>query len=192
MDQGEKRAMVFLEIGFLAIMGAAAWFDRIPEIPAVVFYGLLGLAAYRGGRAVSYNRIFKFIRDWIGIVEVRDSSGAGDSTEIGSGVSGFRRGIAELILCPVCSGTWIAAGLVFIYSISPEFGRVLVASLGAAGAAELFLWIGEFFEWRGREARESSGSYWIEKNRPTADRDRIRSATPVYSRNGNGKRERVN
>lgn len=115
---------------------------------------LLGLAAYRGGRAVTYNYIFEWLRaPFTKIVD--DSSGAGKSTEA-DGV-GLWRVIGELLCCPICSSTWVALVLVSLLLFDFSIGLVMCLILAAAGVAEILTWRSERDEWQGRHAREQAG-----------------------------------
>jgi hypothetical protein len=85
-----------------------------------------------------------------------DESGAGD-TVVPKG-HGFRRALGELISCPICAGTWIAAALVYGLRIVPRFTRALLAIMSAVGIAELLNGAVELLEWNAQAAREQVGS----------------------------------
>lgn len=163
MNRTEKATLFYIDIVFIAVAIFAAVAGKLPAIPdGGLFAVLLGLASYRGGRALSYNLIFKWIRDALNVREVEDSSGAGMSNE--SSGSGVRRILGELVCCPICSSTWAAILLLALYAIVPAFGAVFLYALAAAGVAEVLTWVSEYFEWGGRASREISGSFWLEKN----------------------------
>ncbi len=154
--------MVVLEILFFGL----AWLvgSKMPAIPANWFYVLLALAAYRGGRAVAFNKVFEWLRDLLQCRVVTDSSGAGENVEACED-PGILQALGELITCPICAGTWVAMGLLVINSASPEMGTGLIVVLSAAGVAELLHWTSEFLSWGGRASREQAGSEWLHKNR---------------------------
>lgn len=160
-------ALIILGGVFVFEALAAAYVGKLPTIPDALFPFLLGAAAFRAGRAVSDNLIFKWLRDWLGIVVIDDTSGAGQSTDIPKEITGARRVICELVCCPICSGTWAAIILLEVHSLFPALGNVLVLALGGAGIAEVMHWAAEKFGWQGRQAREAAGSYWLEKNKQT-------------------------
>lgn len=166
MNKTEKATLVYIDFVFIAVCVLAAATGRLPEIPSGgLFLIILGLAAYRGGRAVSYNLIFKWVRDALGVTEEADSSGAGNSNVVDpKKVRGVKYILAELICCPICSSTWAGVLLLAVWAIVPAFGAVLLYALAAAGIAEVLTWVSEYFEWAGRSAREVSGSLWISKN----------------------------
>ena len=145
-----------------------AWFvgGQLPEITPTLFYVLLGLAAYRGGRAVAFNSVFQWLRELMGAKVVPDSSGAGDSEEC-RGRQGIRYAFCELVTCPICSGTWVGMLLLVARWIVPDLGNGLIVVLAAAGVAELLHWGSEFLSWKGRAAREQAGTEWERKHTQT-------------------------
>ncbi|MCK5642621.1 MAG: DUF1360 domain-containing protein [Gammaproteobacteria bacterium] len=154
--------IIILEIVFLAI----AWFvgSNLPEIAPNTFYVLLALAAYRGGRAVAFNKVFEWLRNLVRCQVVIDSSGAGENVEA-CDEPGFFQTMGQLMTCPICAGTWVAAMLLVANKISPELGMGLIVILAVAGVAEILHWLSEFLSWNGRAARERAGSEWLEKNK---------------------------
>lgn len=164
MNRTEKATLFFTDVIFFGVAAAASLLNRLPTIPDGIFILLLGLAAFRGGRAIAYNLIFLWLRDMFGVREVDDSSGAGKSNEATG--HGVRRVLGELVCCPVCSATWVGLSLLVIYSLYRPLGEILIYALAAAGLGEVFEWLSEFLFWRGRQAREEAGSYWMLKNKP--------------------------
>jgi hypothetical protein len=117
---------------------------------------LLGLATTRLGRMAAYDKVFETWR--IPVAETKpDSSGAGD-TVVPRG-AGFQRALGELISCPVCAGTWAAAGLVYGLRIAPRFTRALLAIMSAVGAAEILNSAIEALSWTAQAAREQVGEH---------------------------------
>ena len=153
--------IIVLEIAFFAL----AYFvgSRMPEIQGNIFYLLLALAAYRGGRAVAFNKVFEWLRNLFHCRIVTDSSGAGENVEP-CDEPGVLQTLGELLTCPICAGTWVAMMLLVIHSVSPETGRGLIVILAAAGVAELLHWASEFLSWGGRASREQAGTEWLRKN----------------------------
>jgi hypothetical protein len=72
--------------------------------------------------------------------------------------TGVRAAIGELICCPICAGTWVAAGLVYGLHFFPEMTRTFLAIMSSIGAAELFNAATEMMEWTGQLARELGGT----------------------------------
>ena len=124
---------------------------------------LLGFAAYRGARALSYNGVFAWLREPFCKV-VPDSSGAGDGVE-----PKYERGlmgtIGACLSCPICTGTHVGSFMLTLIAVWPSFGIMVMYGLAIAGMAEFIHWAAEMFEWRGREARENAGTQWLIKNR---------------------------
>lgn len=123
----------------------------------------LGIAAFRGGHAISFNVVFEWLRRPFCDV-VRDSSGAGDSVEPKYTLEGFWATVANCIACPICTGTHVGSALLTIITLWPEFGILLTYALAVAGIAEILHFTSERDEWQSRYAREMAGSLWLEKN----------------------------
>jgi hypothetical protein len=116
---------------------------------------LLGMATYRAGRMVAYDQVLGPVRE--PFTETRpDESGAGDTT-VPEG-SGARRALGELLSCPICAGTWVAAILTYGLHLLPGPTRVLLTILSAAGVAELLGATTEALSWGGAVARRRVGS----------------------------------
>lgn len=155
-DKAFHRALVgFDAVYFLAVV-ALAIFGKLPPLPTGGFAlaGLLGLAAFRLARALSFNLVAAPIREAFGVFPEPDSSGAGDNNHASG--TGLRRAIGEAITCPICSGQWAALAMV-ASMIFPAFGQVLIYSFAAAGFSEVVHWFAQWAEWQGRFAREQAG-----------------------------------
>ncbi len=111
---------------------------------------LMALATFRASRLVAYDKIFSgerapFTRT------APDASGTGKTT-VPRG-HGPRHAIGELIACPVCSGTWIAAVLLYGLRLLPGPTRALITIFAAAGANELLGAATEALQWTGEAER---------------------------------------
>jgi Protein of unknown function (DUF1360) len=115
---------------------------------------LLGLASYRIGRMLAYERVAAPLRAGV-TTTAPDPSGFGE-TVVARG-EGARKAIGELLSCPVCVSTWAAAGLVYGMQLAPAPTRVLAKTLGVAGVAELVLGATEALSWQARAARRRCG-----------------------------------
>ncbi len=123
-------------------------------------FAQLAFASYRLGRMVAYDKIFETYRSPFARTGP-DPTGAGDTTmPRGHGV---REAIGELITCPICAGTWIAAGLFYLLNLFPAMGRTLLAIMSAIGMAEFLQAATEAFEWLGQAEREEAGSMEMNK-----------------------------
>ncbi len=112
---------------------------------------LLGLATYRSGRLLAYERVAAPLRDPV-TETVADGSGAGE-TVVATG-EGWRWTFGELVSCPVCIGTWVAAGLVYGLHLAPRPTRVYLAIMSATGVAQLLSETTEALTWSSRSARK--------------------------------------
>ena len=117
---------------------------------------LLGLSTYRAGRLVAYERVAAPLREPL-TDTVADGSGIGE-TVVAKG-SGIRYALGELVSCPICVGTWAAAGLVYGLHLAPQPTRVFLAVMSTTGAAELMHCSIEALSWMGRAARVYAGSH---------------------------------
>ena len=154
--QKEQATYVSLMGLFTALFAAFSWSERNgkPLELTPLDLTLLGLATYRGGRLIAYDKVTEPLRSVFATTEP-DGSGAGEA--VNPKGSGARKAIGELISCPTCVGTWIAAGFVYGLRIAPVPTRVILAILSATGAAEVIDSTVEALTWAGREARDETG-----------------------------------
>ncbi len=113
---------------------------------------LLGLSSFRIGRMIAFEGVGAPIREPFTETKV-DASGAGQ-TVVAAG-EGTRRVLGELFSCPICLGTWVAAGLVYGLTLMPKPTRVLLAVMGTTGVAELCYSATEWLDWNARAARRA-------------------------------------
>ncbi len=118
-------------------------------------YVQLGFASYRLGRMVSYDKVMEGYRAPF-VETVPDPSGMGMTTE--SRGTGARQAIGDLLCCPVCVGTWIAAGLVYALNLVPKQTRIFLNITSSIGLAELLDAATEALEWTGQNQREQAGA----------------------------------
>lgn len=114
---------------------------------------MLGLATYRSGRLVAFERVAAPLREPV-TETIEDGSGAGQ-TVVASG-EGWRWTFGELVSCPVCVGTWVAAGLVYGLHLAPRPTRAYLAIMSATGVAQLLSETTEALTWSGRSARRQA------------------------------------
>jgi hypothetical protein len=152
--------IVILELVFL--VAAYAVGTQLPDIPVGWFYVLLGLAAFRGGRAVAFNKVFEWLRDLLDCRIVTDSSGAGENVEP-TDKPGLKQTLGELVTCPICAGTWFGMALLVMNALHPALGKGVIVCLAAAGIAELLHWLSEYLSWGGRRSREEAGAEQMRK-----------------------------
>ena len=157
-ERRERTVYVTLVGVFLGLAGVFATrereggrsFDPRPRDLA-----LLGLATFRAGRVVAYDRVTEPLRAPV-TETVPDEFGAGENV-VAEG-EGVRKAIGELVSCPTCVGTWVAAGLVWGLRLAPGPTRLVAAMLSVSGLAELLDGLAEALTWAGQAARKRSGS----------------------------------
>ena len=158
-DLERRAAKLTLASVYLGLMAAfSARLSRRSEAVELRPFDLLllGLSTYRTGRLVAYERVAEPLRQPFTEV-IRDESGAGD-TVVASG-RGARWALGELFSCPICVGTWVAAGLVYGLHLAPRPTRVFLAVMGSTGVAQLLNEGTEALSWGGRAARHRAGSW---------------------------------
>lgn len=116
-------------------------------------FGLLSLATLRMGRLVAFDKAFSTYRLPF-TRTVKHESGEGLTVEPKG--TGARRVIGELISCPICAGTWIAALLIYGLHFVPRLAKGWIAIMAAIGAAEILHALTEAFQWTGEAQREAA------------------------------------
>ncbi len=155
----ERHATYLTLLGtFLTIFGLfASREQRRQDQPPLTPFDLvlLGLAVFRGGRLIAYDHVAAPLREPF-TETVPDSSGAGDTVEPEG--HGAQRALGELLSCPICAGTWVAAALTYGLRILPAPTRLLMTILAAAGAAEWLNASVEAMSWFGQAERREVGA----------------------------------
>ncbi|MDR3576783.1 MAG: DUF1360 domain-containing protein [Anaerolineaceae bacterium] len=139
---------------------------RLDTPPGVFDFVLLAFATMRLGRMVAYDRVMEPFRAPFTIT-VPDKSGVG-KTVVARG-TGIRCSIGQLISCPICVGTWIAAGLVYALYAFPGPARVFIIISAAIGLAEMLNGVIEAFSWSGHLARTMAGTQMAAKKGQAAE-----------------------
>jgi hypothetical protein len=116
---------------------------------------LLGLATYRLGRLAAFDKVTEPLRLPL-TATVLDASGTGE-TVVPRG-AGVRRALGELLACPICVGTWIAALLVYGLALAPGITHVFLSMMSAIGVAEVLNAATEALQWTGEAARKQAGA----------------------------------
>ena len=114
---------------------------------------LLGLATYRGGRLIAYDKVMAPFRAPFTETK-KDDYGAGES--VVSKGEGVQKAIGELVSCPTCVGTWVSALLLFGLGFAPGFTRIVMIILAGSGSAEIFSALLEALSWSGKAARKQA------------------------------------
>lgn len=155
----ERRATyVGLSGTFLALFAAFTWRERreheeLHLRPLDVV--LLAFSTYRLGRMIAYDKVMEAYRAPFAKT-VPDVTGAGESV-VPKG-RGVRRAIGELITCPICSGTWVAAALVYGLGVAPGPTRAFLTIMSSIGMGEFLNAATEALQWTGQARRKEAGS----------------------------------
>lgn len=152
-----------LTLVFLGLFAAfIAWrAGRAPALEEFRFSALdlvlLALATFRLGRMIAYDLVMEPLRAPFART-VPDGSGAGDTVEPRG--TGARYSLGQLLSCPICIGTWVAAFLVYALVAFPGPARIFLWFMAAVGAAEVLNALVEAFCWSGQLARAVSGKQY--------------------------------
>src|SRR5215210_91304 len=146
-ERQERMTYVTLVGLFIALLGASVFRERDQKHTFTLDprdLALFGLATYRAGRMVAYDRVAEPFRDPV-TETVPDEYRAGENV-VAEG-AGARKALGELVSCPTCVGTWVAAGLVYGYRLAPGPTRLAAAILAVSGLAELLSATNEALAW---------------------------------------------
>jgi len=115
---------------------------------------MLGFATYRLGHLISFDKVTEPLR--LPFTETKmDDFGAAMTVEPRG--EGIQRALGELISCPICSGTWVAAALVYGLNLFPGPARIFMTILGAIGMGEFLHSVTEALSWTATRARKEVG-----------------------------------
>jgi hypothetical protein len=99
---------------------------------------ILCLATFRLTSVVSEEKVARCLRaPFCKKVRVEDEEGSVREEEVPY-EDGFRRSMGELILCPWCTGIWIATALTFFWLLAPGLARVCALAFAVAAGGLLF------------------------------------------------------
>jgi hypothetical protein len=115
---------------------------------------LLGLATFRTGRVLAFEQVAEPLREPFTTTQP-DQYGAGENV-VAQG-AGMRKALGQLLSCPLCTGTWVALGLLCGLHLAPRPTRAFLAVMGASGIAELLNAATEAMTWAGQAARKRAG-----------------------------------
>ncbi|MBE0696806.1 MAG: DUF1360 domain-containing protein [Anaerolineaceae bacterium] len=141
-----------LFIGYMTFWGPGLSAFKVGWIDLI----LLTFATYRLGHLISYDRVMEPFRHLF-TDTLPDSTGAGETVEPKG--TGFQQAIGQLVCCPICSGTWIAALLVYGLYLWPDSMHVFLTMTAAIGGAEILNSASEALSWTGQHQRTLSGAH---------------------------------
>ncbi len=117
---------------------------------------ILMLAAVRLGRLVAFDLVFSTYRSPFTVTE-RDDTGAGDA--VNPKGTGLQHALGELVSCPICSGTWATAAVVYGILFLPQLFWNFAVIIATIGAGEIFNAIIELCSWTAQLQRERAGQF---------------------------------
>lgn len=88
---------------------------------------LLGMATLRLSKAISEDEITRVVREPLVEDDGQEQHPQGD---------GLRYALGKLILCPTCTGTWVAAILTYALHLFPRYTRPFLAVMSASGISQ--------------------------------------------------------
>jgi hypothetical protein len=156
-ENAVKIGLILFFIAFLFVFTAITGTERISQVFATlgfIDFVLFGLATFRLGRLVAFDRVMEPLRSPVART-VQDLTGAGNTVEPKG--EGGQQAIGQLITCPICVGTWIAAGMVYALIWYPEITRLFIWMTGAVGLAEILNALTEMLCWVGQRNRVMTG-----------------------------------
>src|SRR3954453_9623412 len=104
------------------------WPQQVPGIDLL----LLSLATFRLTEVVTEEKVARCLRaPFCELRKVEGPDGSFMEEEVPAG-RGARRVVGELLLCPWCSGVWIATLLTFLWVAMPAVARLLMVAFAAA------------------------------------------------------------
>jgi hypothetical protein len=147
-----------LFIGYMLLYGPGLAAFQLSWLELV----LLVFATYRLGHLISYDRVMEPIRQFF-TVTLPDPTGAGDTVEPKG--EGFQQVLGQWFCCPICTGTWVAAGLVYALYLFPDVTRVFLTMTAVIGAAEILNSAAEAWSWTGQLARTRAGEQMLARQK---------------------------
>ena len=145
--------LVGVFLGLFAAFSRREQDEKRPLTLAPLDLAMLGLTTYRAGRLAAYDRVTEPLRAPF-TETVPDEYGADQNVVAGG--SGARKAIGELVSCPTCIGTWVAATLVYGLRLAPRPTRLFLAFMSATGLAELIDGASETLQWTAKAQRKAA------------------------------------
>jgi hypothetical protein len=154
LTQRDKTKMALTSFWMAVFLLNSAWLARRLKLTWLDVL-LTGLTVTRLGRMVSYDLMAEPWRKSL-VKTVEDDSGAGKTT-VPRYEQGVKASLGELLVCPICIGTWLAAGVIYFQALFPPAGRMFVSIVGVVGMAEIIHALIEALQWSGQLNREQAG-----------------------------------
>ncbi len=117
-----------------AALAARATDRRPPERPHPIDVVMIGAATHKLSRLLTKAKATSFLR--APFTELEEPCGSGEVEEKPRDVTGLRRALGELLVCPYCMGQWVSAGFVAGLVLAPRPTRLVAASYSAQSLAD--------------------------------------------------------
>lgn len=118
---------------FLLPLAIAARRRALPERPRGSDIALLGIGTFKLSRLLCSGAVTSFIR--APFVRYEGMEGVTTPKETPRG-RGLRRAVGQLLLCPKCTGLWVASALTAGLTTAPRATRMACGALAVATASE--------------------------------------------------------
>jgi hypothetical protein len=121
--------------GLAAFIGLIKTFNRpVPRMDAGDV-ALLAGATFHLSRLISKDAVMSFAR--APFTHYEETGAPGEVNEKPRKDTETQHAIGELISCPFCMGTWVAAGLTYSYTFFPAITRLLASMFCIVGLADV-------------------------------------------------------
>jgi hypothetical protein len=119
--------------GFGGALLYAARRGKLPERVPLLDVALIGAATFKLSRLIAKDAVTGFVR--APFVRFEGMSGITEPEEEPRG-HGIRMALGQLLLCPQCTGLWVAAGLTTAMLSAPRPTRVVTSAVTALGVSD--------------------------------------------------------
>lgn len=119
--------------GFGGALLYAARSGKLPERLPLLDVALIGAATFKLSRLIAKDAVTGFVR--APFVRFEGMSGVTEPQEEPRG-RGIRMALGQLLLCPQCTGLWVAAGFTTAMLSAPRPTRVVASTVTALGIAD--------------------------------------------------------
>ncbi len=120
-------------VGFL---GLARALDKPLPRPGVGDIVLLAGATFHVSRLISKDMILSFLR--APFTRYKEPGAPGEVNEEPRKETELRHAVGELVSCPFCTATWVAAGFIYGFTFFPAITRLLASMFCVIGLADVF------------------------------------------------------
>lgn len=132
---------------FIAPLAVVARRGALPERPRLPDMALLGVGTFKLSRLLTQDAVTGFIR--APFVRYEGMEGLTTPRESPRG-AGLRRALGQLLLCPICTGFWVASALTAGLVAVPRATRLACGALAVAT-------VSDFLQSAHGAAREAAG-----------------------------------